>query len=33
MGRIVISDTAGGLLQNDQVRQTYLGIGARKEES
>jgi branched-chain amino acid transport system ATP-binding protein len=32
MGRIVISDTAGGLLQNDQVRQTYLGIGARKEE-
>ena len=33
MGRIVISDTAGGLLQNDQVRQTYLGIGARKEGS
>jgi branched-chain amino acid transport system ATP-binding protein len=31
MGRIVISDSAGGLLQNDQVRQTYLGIGARKE--
>ena len=30
MGRIVMSDTAGGLLQNDQVRQTYLGIGARK---
>ena len=33
MGRIVISDSAGGLLQNDQVRQTYLGIGARKEDS
>ena len=32
MGRIVMSDSAGGLLQNDQVRQTYLGIGARKEE-
>jgi branched-chain amino acid transport system ATP-binding protein len=32
MGRIVMSDTAGGLLQNDQVRQTYLGIGARKED-
>jgi branched-chain amino acid transport system ATP-binding protein len=32
MGRIVISDSAGGLLQNDQVRQTYLGIGARKED-
>lgn len=31
MGRIVMSDSAGGLLQNDQVRQTYLGIGARKE--
>jgi len=31
MGRIVMSDTAGGLLQNDQVRQTYLGIGARKD--
>jgi branched-chain amino acid transport system ATP-binding protein len=32
MGRIVMSDSAGGLLQNDQVRQTYLGIGARKED-
>ena len=31
MGRIVMSDSAGGLLQNDQVRQTYLGIGARKD--
>jgi branched-chain amino acid transport system ATP-binding protein len=31
MGRIVMSDSAGGLLRNDQVRQTYLGIGARKE--
>jgi branched-chain amino acid transport system ATP-binding protein len=32
MGRIVMSDSAGRLLQNDQVRQTYLGIGARKED-
>jgi branched-chain amino acid transport system ATP-binding protein len=32
MGRIVMSDSAGGLLRNDQVRQTYLGIGARKED-
>jgi branched-chain amino acid transport system ATP-binding protein len=32
MGRIVMSDTAGGLMQNDQVRQTYLGIGTRKED-
>ncbi|HEX7513500.1 MAG TPA: ABC transporter ATP-binding protein [Candidatus Methylomirabilis sp.] len=31
MGRIVMSDSAGRLLQNDQVRQTYLGIGARKD--
>jgi branched-chain amino acid transport system ATP-binding protein len=31
MGKIVLSDTAGGLLRNDQVRQTYLGIGSRRE--
>jgi branched-chain amino acid transport system ATP-binding protein len=31
MGKIVLSDTAGGLLRNDQVRQTYLGIGPRRD--
>ena len=30
MGKIVLSDTATGLMQNDQVRQTYLGLGTRK---
>jgi branched-chain amino acid transport system ATP-binding protein len=29
-GRIVISDSAERLLQNDRVRQTYLGLGGRK---
>jgi branched-chain amino acid transport system ATP-binding protein len=29
-GRIVISDSAEKLLQNDKVRQTYLGLGTRK---
>jgi len=29
-GKIVLSDTATGLMQNDQVRQTYLGLGTRK---
>ena len=30
MGQTVLCDTASGLLQNDLVRQTYLGIGVRK---
>jgi branched-chain amino acid transport system ATP-binding protein len=29
MGKIVLSDTATGLMANDQVRQTYLGLGTR----
>ncbi len=30
MGQTVLCDTASGLLRNDLVRQTYLGIGARR---
>jgi branched-chain amino acid transport system ATP-binding protein len=29
-GRIVMNGTAEDLLNNDKVRQTYLGLGARK---
>jgi len=32
MGQTVLCDTASGLLQNDLVRQTYLGSGRERAD-